>query len=381
MRLFLRLALLIVVAIVMVWSVWSATGRVSSPQRPAAVEKLQSHSIGHDQGRGNLLGIQPWLTPLDYASPAALTQKIDSYFVHAQQQGWLQRGTIAVLPEYVGTWLVASGEKKAVFDAQDIGVAMTTLALTHLPSFAYYMATAPTVQDRAKWALFTLKSERMAEDYQTVFGGLAQRHGIHLVAGSIILPEPRLESGKLTVRPGGALYNISALFGPDGRIVPPLVFKAFPIEDENRFLVAAQASDIPVFHTPAGKLAVLICADAWYPAAYLAVKAKGADLVAIPSFSAGDGVWGSVWGGYNGAATPQDIMASDVGKLTEGQAWQKYAMGGRAPAHGINHGVNVFLRGTLWNLGSDGTTLALREGVQAVTPMHSSASLTSVWLP
>jgi predicted amidohydrolase len=318
---------------------------------------------------------------MDYASPAALTQKLDGYFLQAQKNGWLQRATIAVLPEYTGTWLVASGEKKAVFDAEDVSLAMTTLALTHLPSFAYYMITAPAVQDRAKWALFTSKAERMSEDYQTVFGGLAQRYGVHLVAGSIVLPDPHLENGQLVVRPGGPLYNISALFGPDGRIVPPLVFKAYPIEDENRFLAAGKPQDIPVFQTPAGKLAVLICADAWYPSTYAAVQAKGAQLIAIPSFSAGDGMWASAWSGYNGAATPTDVDQRDVGKLTEGQAWQKYAMGGRAAAHGMQQGVNVFLRGALWNLGSDGATLALREGQQSVSPLTNSAALTSVWLP
>jgi len=376
-----RITLLLAVGVIVVWSAWSASGRVAKSATVVEPQPAAWQDIGQNHKHGNLLAVQPWVTPRDYASSEALSRKLDGYFAQAQQRGWMGPATIAVLPEYTGTWLVAAGEKDSVFTAPDVGSAMTTVALTHLPGFLYYLATAPAVQDRAKWALFSLKAEAMASDYQDVFGSLAQRYGVHVVAGSIVLPAPSLRNGQLYVRPGGALYNVSAVFGPDGRIVPPLVVKAFPIEDEKVFTSAGNPQDIPVFDTPAGKLAVLICADSWYPAAYAAVQAAGARLVAVPSYSAGNGAWAVRWAGYNGAPTEKDVTPTDIGSLTEGEAWRKYAMLGRAPAHGMRWGVNVFLRGDLWDLGSDGSTLALQDGTSVYGAPISRAAITNLWLP
>ncbi len=386
-----RIALLILVVAVLLWSAWAATGRVNRAPAGANTEALQFTALGEDRQHGNLLAVQPWLTARDYASSDTLTHKLDSYFAQARQHGWIGPRTVAVLPEYSGTWLVASGEKDSVFDAADVGSAMTTVALTHLPQFLYYLATAPAVEDRAKWALFSLKAETMATDYQAVFGSLAQRYGVHVVAGSIVLPGPSLRDGELRVRPGGALYNVSAVFGPDGRILPPLVVKAFPINEEKTFTAAGNPQDIPVFSTPAGKLAVLVCADAWYPAAYASAQQAGAQLIAVPSFSAGNNAWSAPWGGYNGAPTEKDVAPTDIGKLTEGEAWlgkltegeawRKYAMVGRAPRYGMDYGVNVFLRGTLWDLGSDGSTLALQAGKTVPSALAANAVLTTLWLP
>jgi predicted amidohydrolase len=292
----------------------------------------------------------------------------------------LSAGTIAVFPEYTGTWLVASGEKESAISSTTLTSAMTTVALTHLPEFSYYLATAPSMQDAAKWALFSVKATGMARDYQTVFGELSRRFGIHIVAGSIVLPDPQVVNGQLVVRPGGSMVNVSAVFGPDGTIVPPLVVKAFPIDEEQAFTTAGHAQELPVFNTPAGKLAVLICADSWFPEAYVHARRLGATLIAVPSFSSGDGIWQTPWAGYNGAPTASDVDRTDIGRITEGQAWLKYAMAGRAPAQGMAHGVNVFLRGTLWDLGSDGATVALQNGKALVGRVTSQAALTNLWL-
>lgn len=381
MKTFARFALVALAVLVGGWAVWSNSGRAGETAEPFDSQVSRFDEQGQDSGHGNLLAVQPWLVPGDYANAATLTAKLDAYLSAAGQRRWLNPSTIAVLPEYTGTWLVAANEKRAVYSAESIDTAMTSLVLSHLPAFLSRLATAPEVGDAARWALFTLKSEQMARDYQHVFGTLARKHGIHLVAGSIVLPEPTVEAGALKVRPGGTLYNVSALFGPDGKVVPPLVVKAFPIEDEKPFTSAGKAEAIPVFNTPAGKLAVLVCADSWYPESYDAVRKAGATLVAVPSFTSGNDAWAVRWAGYNGAPMPSDVDRSDVGKLTEGEAWLKYAMTGRAGAGGMPNGVNVFLRGKLWDLGSDGATLRLHGGQPARGELVTGAVLTNVWLP
>ena|GEM_PF-4008127 len=59
----------------------------------------------------------------------------------------------------------------------------------------------------------------------------------------------------------------------------------------------------------------------------------------------------------------------DTGKLTEGQAWLRYAMVGRAqPETGIGKGINVFLWGNLWGLRSDGGTIVLNKKNRTNSP-------------
>ena len=62
-------------------------------------------------------------------------------------------------------------------------------------------------------------------------------------------------------------------------------------------------------------------------------------------------------------------------------------MAGRAtPEAGITKGLNVFLRGKLWDLGADGTTIVLNgeSGSEPAPPLHQTnvdgAVLTCLWL-
>ena len=225
-----------------------------------------------------------------------------------------------------------------------------------------------------------MKARPMAETYQLTFDMLAAKFAVTIVAGSILLPDPSVRDGKLAVG-NGQLYNVSAVFLPDGRLDPQLVRKVYPITDELPFVCPANPADVPVFDTPVGKLGVLVCADSWNSPVYKTLKQKGATLLAVPSYSAGDGVWQTTWRGYSGTKTPADARA-DVGRITEGQAWLAHAMAGRATLEaGITKGLNVFLRGNLWDLGADGTTIILNDKSGPKTaPRVDEAAFTCLWL-
>jgi hypothetical protein len=55
-------------------------------------------------------------------------------------------------------------------------------------------------------------------------------------------------------------------------------------------------------------------------------------------------------------------------------------MAGRGVRAGIRHGINVFLRGELWDLGSDGHTLTIRDGAVLQADHVSSATIVNSWL-
>lgn len=354
-------------------SIYLEGGETPSVTAPAA-----SSARGHDGGRGNLVAVQPYLVPQDYASAGRLEAKLAGYLGQAAARGWLGPKTIVVFPEYAGTWLAVAGEAPRIRAEPSLDIAMAGLALSHPIDFVRWYAAAPKGVDRAEWALFTAKAPAMARDYQAVFGRLAARFKVTIVAGSIILPAPAVVDGRLVPHPGGALYNVAAVFDPNGRLAPSLTVKAYPIAEELAFVARGRAGDIPVYRTPAGRLAVVVCADSWYPDVYRRLAQTHAELLAVPSFSLEDGSWRAPWSGYSGAPNPADIDRRDLGRLREDAAWTKYSLG-RAAA-GLKAGVIVSLRGKLWDLGSDGETLWFAGAARGQLPERPGASLFSLWL-
>lgn len=333
---------------------------------------------GSDAGRGNLLGIQPWMHFHDYRSAGSLYAALDGYFAAAAQRGWLGARTVAVLPEYLGTWLVAVNEPPALFRATRMGPAMGRLALRHAGAFLAGLLGAPA-PGRVKHALFRARAGAMAHAYTEVFGALARRWRVTLVAGSILLPAPYVRAGR--VLPGrGALENVTAVFHPSGLADERLARKHFLTAAEQPFVAPAARPTPAIYGTPAGRLAVLVCADAFYPASYAALAGQGVEMLAVPSYLETSAIWQQPWPGYNGGPAPADVHTSDAGAISERQAWLRYGMAGRIAAAGIPYGVNVFLRGEILDLGSDGATLLARRGEIRETPATARTALASVWI-
>ena len=126
-------------------------------------------------------------------------------------------------------------------------------------------------------------------------------------------------------------------------------------------------------------MGVLICADSWYNTAYDNLNSQKADFVVVPSYTAGDGSMAKLWAGYSGATTPVEAKA-DIGRITEQEAWLKYAMSTRIKTQtNIKKGINVFLRGNLWDLGTDGSTVVVQDSA-VVTKNINSGALVNLWL-
>lgn len=333
---------------------------------------------GRAAGRGNLLGIQPYMLATDYASAEAFYNKMDRYLVAAGRKGWLNNRTIAVLPEYIGTWLVAVDEKPAVYQAETVVAAMRILALSHALPFAMNLLSSHE-KDRVIAGLFRVKAPAMLGVYQATFSSLARKHGLTIVAGSILLPSPKVESGIL-VAGRGPLYNVTAIYGPDGRAHPHLARKVFPTTAELLFTRPAPIAALPAFDTPAGRLGVLVCADSWYPQPYRQLLDQGVELLAVPSAIASSEIWHQPWKGYDGAPAPDDADQEDVGRITEGQAWLKYALSGRIHQAGARRGVNVFMHGELWDIGMQGCQSVMVNGEAVITTNSPGAALLNLWI-
>ncbi|MCS6845144.1 MAG: hypothetical protein NZ528_12620 [Caldilineales bacterium] len=335
-------------------------------------------SFGADRGRGNLLGVQPYMMPPDYATPERFRAKLEGYLAAAHAQGWISPRTVVVFPEHLGTWLVALGERSGLYNAATIAHTLRLLALSHLPGLARQWPAAKAA-DRTAAALFAVKAKQMAEAYHHTFGHLARTLRCTVVAGSILLPSPQIEEGALTVGPA-PLQNVAAVYGPDGALHPRLVRKVYLTPAEQPLASGAPSAALPWFETPAGRLGVLICADSWHPEPYARLRQHGVELVAVPSYLEVSDIWHRPWRGYVGMATPPDVDPADAGRITEGQAWLRYALAGRLRSSGARWGLNVFLRGALWDLGADGHTIVVEGDHVHEAPHGDGAALVNLWL-
>ncbi|MHB0878052.1 MAG: nitrilase-related carbon-nitrogen hydrolase, partial [Anaerolineae bacterium] len=185
-----NIALALGTAAVSGYYLWSRGGRITPTEvGPLYVESAAE--FGTDERRGNLLGIQAYMVPHDYASRDAFYAKLNGYMMEALKRDWLTSKTVVVFPEFVGTWLVLQGEKLNAFAADSTQEALKRVVLANLPSFLRYLPGAPAA-DAVKYSLFRMKAASMATTYDSVFSQLAREYGVTIVAGSIVLPAPEI---------------------------------------------------------------------------------------------------------------------------------------------------------------------------------------------
>jgi predicted amidohydrolase len=359
-----------VLAILAAWSCWCYVGRSYEdlPIIPSA--GVHQETIGDTLCGRNIVGIQPFMVPTDYLSEDRFHSKMNSYFLQAREAGYFQSNTVVLLPEYLGTWLVIAGEKEGVATTETVTGAMTLIVLSNPLKTLGAVFRNQGEADRMAAAIFRMKAKNMATIYSRVFARLAKEYGVTINAGSIVLPEPVIVDGLIHVDLSKPLYNTTFIFHPFGVVDGQAVKKAFPISSELPFVRPAPVEDIPLFELPIGKTALLVCADSWYPESYARIKDLGAEIVLVNSYCAGNGTMSTLWKGYDGSAMPADVDSAHIGKLTEREAWIAHALPGRMGSSGARIGVNVFLRGQLWDLGTDGQPFFVSDG--ALLPVTGS---------
>jgi predicted amidohydrolase len=372
MKKLLRWFLLPLVCIFAIYFLWSSTGRAKEKQSgwsntPGSKARFSYVEFGADSGRGNIIGIQPYLTAVNYSTAFNFQTSLRFYFEQLKHEKKLLPASVIVFPEYTGTWLVVANEKESIYQKPDITSAMTTMVISNLFKFgySYFLSNA---KDKTKYAIFHMKAVQMARQYQNIFSSLAKQYNCTIVAGSIALPDASVNStGELQIKKGGEIFNTAVVFDNTGKIIEPLVKKIFPVDDEQGFSARGKTTQQPIVQTNAGKIGLLICADSWYPEAYTNIAGK-VDFIVVPSLSGKDSIWLAPWNGYNGFKAPGDVDTTDYKKITEGDAWVKYSMGKRAVQHQIHYGLNVFFTGNLWNMQPEGRALVLYNDSLTVLP-------------
>ncbi|MGB9090868.1 MAG: nitrilase-related carbon-nitrogen hydrolase [Pseudomonas farsensis] len=323
--------------------------------------------------QGNLLGIEPLLYPSDYQNLNRLHRKLSAYLEQAKAQGLVNPRTVVVLPEHVGTWLWARGEKKELYQVTQRREAWQWLELSNPVRYGLAMLAA-TGDDRRSDAHLRMKAAQMAADYQQVFGGLAREFDVTLVAGSIILPAPHVDNGVLL--PGnGPLFNTSLVFNGQGLIIGQPQFQQYPDSEFRRYVQGGQQHKLQVLQTPAGRLGVLVGSDSWYPANVEQLAEQSVQLIANPVFLSGKQAWHTPWRG-NRHQPVADGLPLQRGEASEQDAWHHLT---RSAGGGLSS-MSVFMRGQFWEQAGDGQGFAHQGDALWAGSASNGARLLNLWL-
>ena len=354
------------------WTTQRDVGHYLSDLR---IELAINEGVNND--RGNLLGIEPDLSPRDYQSLALVHLKLAAYLNSARDAGLINGKTVVVLPEHIGSWLMFSGEKNQLYQAANLNQAMHWLAISNPLAFANAWLRADG-ESRVNDAHLRMKANSMADDYQTLFGGLAKEFGVTLVAGSIALPDPRIEHGKLLVGTG-ALYNSSVVFDREGAAIGTPQRQLLPTYEEQSYIQPSPDHELNVVDTPAGRLGILIGSDSWYPDNYRKLNEQGAQLIAVPAFVTGRDTWDRPWRGFKSVSTPSEVSLKPE-ETSEGAAWRRLTLISQPPVSEATAGMSVFLRGQFWDLGSAGQSFLSHNGQVFADGDARGARLLNIWL-
>ena len=231
MKILSRVIVLMVIAFCF-YSIWVLIGVPSrtSILATTTISKDANINIGSDSGRGNILGIQPYLTAINYANIPTFKQSIRAYIVEAKKNNLINAKTIVVLPEHIGSFLFAYEEKQSVYEKPTLEEAMKAIVSANVFKYIFTYFSAPSGNDKTKYATLALKADQSVKIYWEIFGELAKEFNVTIAAGSIVLPDAtRTSTGIITVK-NGTLYNTAAIFNADGKVITEIDRALFPIE-------------------------------------------------------------------------------------------------------------------------------------------------------
>lgn len=203
-----------------------------------------------------------------YESPEEYSAEMDAWTARAKDAG----AEVVVFPEDAGLSLLCIDDYDIARDADS--VATLAAGLVRRNWLAVIMG-ALTRDLTARKAIFLHKAPRARDIYTASFSTAAQKHGLHIVAGSLPLP---VEGER-----DRDVFNVSYVFGPRGETLG-IVRKVDLIEMErdDLHLSGGEIADLPIFEIPGLTFGVAICLDTWNPQIVGHLASRGAKLIASP---------------------------------------------------------------------------------------------------
>ncbi|MCW7491365.1 hydrolase, carbon-nitrogen family protein [Leptospira sp. 2 VSF19] len=280
---------------------------------------------GTDRKYGNLVGIQLVLQPEDFVKEEWWRERIEETLIKGKSSGIFDRKTIVILPEHLGTGLLFLDEKSRFLNADSLELALKTKGENFSLSDLLY-----------------LKAEKMAEVYVRTFSELAKQYNVPILAGTIVLPNPKIVKGSLVIDPKGPLYNVAIPFSADGKLMDPIVKKTILTEEELKILSPGENTQDRVWVVPGWKVAILIGQEVFDNNIYNRLVGKPIDGLISPSASYPEMKWQSF-------------------DLEDPNVWKQEGMAKNIKSTKAQDLVQVFLTGHLYGKKWNGKTFNLRD--------------------
>ena len=240
--------------------IWSLSGR-NKILNHSPLQIREISEVGEENYNANIVCIQPYMLSSDYASVEVFYNKIDGYFSEAKEEGLLHENTLVVFPEHIGTPLFFINEKSAVINATSYRKA-NLLAISS--NLWQYFINALKLSDTQFLKVFLgYKANEVCKVYQFVFSSMAKKYKVHVLAGSILLPEPFVVDGRLKVNKNGGLQNTSIMYLPDGKAIQNLVTEKNINSLERTLIKESKSTNNNLFTTSFGEIAVSLGDDIW----------------------------------------------------------------------------------------------------------------------
>lgn len=354
---------------VFIWLIWSFSGRNTPLEEPESHISVVQEINPSDSLDRNIVGIQPFMEVTDYFNQLFFKEKIRNYLVAATGKDFIQKNTIVIYPENIGTWLFLLEEKHNLAEKKTLNEVTRILSLSNAFDFFLGYIKAGDETNKEFSSIIRMKAKSMTRAYSETFRDLAIETKTYVLAGSILLPEPSVVDGEIYVKLGGPLYNASFLFGPDGKVVGDPILKSYLNSAEDQFTSPGALENAQVFDLPFGKTSIIPFNDSFHTPSYENAITESAEIILSTSFFAGNQSEYSKWIGYDGKPVPDNLDPEDVGNLSNKEAWEKYCMPEVIKNTKANVGFNVFFRGNFWDLGPSGQPIVvLNDQVLPVIP-------------
>lgn len=362
--------------VVFVWLIWSYSGRNLPLTEAQSFLSVTEEINSSDSLTRNIIGIQPYMELSDYLNPGIFENKIRLYIAASRQKGFIRKNTVILFPENLGTYLFLLGEKHAVAEKETWEEAKNTMIFSNL--FDYFLGYIKTGEEsnKAKSAIFRMKSKTMATVYYDTFSKLAKETQSYIFAGSIILPGPYVSDGEIYTERKKALANVSFLFGPDGKIVGQPIYKTHPNKTELGYLIEPEFKTVQNSPLHFANVSLLIGKDSWFPENQDKALVNNTDLLLMPASAIGENSMNSIWTAKDFTAIPPFIEEGDLNQISLKEAWAKYSLFQHLAAFPLKVGASVFLNGNFWENSSEVQPIIFYNGEFLTL---SSAENAGIW--
>ncbi len=255
---------------------------IASKERSSNIEYTIN---GSNRKLGNLIAIEPNFLALDFYSAENFKNSLKPLFEKAKNENAIDRKTIIVLPEHIGTALYFVNENRSIYFS-NIPTAISDLKMIHKDFIESFKLSCKETECGTKdielEAIIYEKKDQVAEIYYKTFSELAKEYSVTIIAGSILLPNPKIEKGNL-ISGKGSIFNVSISFLPNGKIIDQIIKKVHLNEIERDFIQPGEVNQDFVISVPGWKVGVLLGIDSFYSSLYSQIAKTKVDGVVSPS--------------------------------------------------------------------------------------------------